>query len=207
MKPKSPFLIFQNFLSPLKCEDIILSLNTTTPDVDKQGRGIASIRHNKKSEKIIFDRVEPLIDTFEQHYNIEYKGFERPTFEWYVEGIDEGWRSANSEYLRDKWVRVRDRDLTGVIFLMDYQDRPPFDVDFEVCGGKLEFAQHQFGFNPERGTMIVFPSGPHFLHRTAPIQAGDLFQVRFHIAAQTPFLYQPSDFPGDYTTWLKPYMS
>ncbi len=202
MVPKSPFLIRQQFLSPLLCEQIILAMNTTTPDYDVQGRGIVSVRHNERAENIVFDKIAPIIPEIESHFGMDYRGFERPAFEWYIEDIDEKWKCGNSEYLRDKWVRVRDRDLTGILFLMDHQDTTPFDVDFEVCGGKLEFPQHQFGFNPERGTMILFPSGPHFLHRTAPVKAGDLFQVRFHIAADSPFLYQPSDFPGDYTTWF-----
>jgi hypothetical protein len=104
-------------------------------------------------------------------------------------------------------VRVRDRDLTAVIFLTDHQDKPPFDPEFEVSGGKLEFPQHGFGFNPERGTMVVFPADPHFLHRTAPVKAGELFQIRLHIATKEPFLYQPDDFPGDFRSWLKPFMS
>ena len=203
MKPKSPFLVYQKYFSPLLCEQIIYALNTTTPDYDAQGRGIVSVRHNKKGEQIVFERVSPLIEEIEAHYNIEYKGFERPAFEWYIEGIEEKWKCGSSEYLREKWVRIRDRDLSGILFLTDHQDKTPFDVDFEVCGGKFEFPQHQFGFNPERGTMIIFPSGPHFLHRTARVDAGDLFQVRFHIAAMAPFHYQPADFPGDYTTWFK----
>jgi hypothetical protein len=206
MQPKSPFLVFQNFLSPLMCENIVDALNVTTPDTDKQGHPIPSYRHNKKYEKEILVRCQDLFELFEDHYNVEYRGFERPTFEWYIEGVKDDWRCGNSEYLRDKWVRTRDRDLTGIIFLSEYQNHVPFDVDFEVCGGKLEFAQHDFGFNPERGTMIIFPAGPHFLHRTGSIEAGDLFQVRFHIATMEPFLYQPRDFPGDFRTWLKPYM-
>ena len=202
MIPKSPFLVRQNFLSPLLCEQIIVAMNPTTPDYDAHGKPLTSIRHNQKAEEMVFDRVSEIVPEMEQHYDIEYRGFERPTFEWYIDGIDEKWKCGNSEYLREKWVRVRDRDLTGILFLMDYQETTPFDIDFEVCGGKLEFPQHQFGFNPERGTLIIFPSGPHFLHRTAPIHAGDLFQVRFHIAAQKPFLYQPSNFPGDYTNWF-----
>ena len=202
MTPKTPFLIFRHLFSPLLCEKLISNLNITTPDYDKQGRGIASIRHNQKNEQIVFDQVSPTIENIEQHYGVEYRGFERPTFEWYVEDIEEKWKCGNSEYLHEKWVRVRDRDLTGIIFLTDHQGTPPFDPDFEVCGGKFEFPQHQFGFEPERGTMIIFPSGPHFLHRTAPVLAGDLFQVRFHISAMEPFLYQPRDFPGDYTTWF-----
>lgn len=206
MKSKSPFLVFQNFLSPLLSETIIDNLNVTTPDTDPQSRPIPSFRHNEKNGKIVFERIEPLLPTIEDHYNVEYRGTEIPTFEWYIEGIKDKYKCGNSEYLRDKWVRVRDRDLTGIIFLTDHQDHIPFDQDFEVCGGKLEFPQHEFGFNPERGTMIIFPADPHFLHHTALIQAGDLFQVRFHIATQRPFIYQPDEFPGGFEQWLDPYI-
>lgn len=203
MTPKSPFYVVQHLISPLACEGIIDRLDVTIPDVDTEGYPLVSYRHNKTCEKIVFEQIEPLIPKFEEYYQFEYKGTERPTFEWYVEGTEDKFRCGNSEYLRGKWVRTRSRDLTGLIFLKDYQDKVPFDEDFEVMGGKVEFPQHDFGFNPERGTMVVFPSGPHFLHRIAPIEAGELFVVRFHIAAQTPYLYQPVDFPGDYTTWFK----
>ncbi len=206
MKPKSPFLVYQNFVSPLLCETIIDAMNVTVPDTDKQGRAIPSIRHNERSEQIVFERIEPILHEIEEHYNVEYRGTEIPFFEWYIEDIDDPFKCGSSEYLREKWVRVRDRDLTGVIFLTDHQDQIPFDQDFEVMGGKLEFPQHGFGFNPERGTMIVFPAGPHFLHHTARIKAGDLFQVKFHIATQRPFLYQPDDFPGTFEQWLDPFI-
>jgi len=51
--------------------------------------------------------------------------------------------------------------------------------------------------------LILFPSEPHFINGTTPIHAGDSFQVRFHVAASEPFLYDPADFPGDYTTWFE----
>jgi hypothetical protein len=189
------------------CEQIIADLDVTVPDTDPQGDPITSIRHSAKHEKGVFERFEPYIEEIEDHYNIEYRGTERPVFEWHVEEGKDDWKCGNSEYLRKKWVRVRDRDLTCVAFMMDHQSQPPFDPNFEVMGGKLEFAQHGFGFQPERGTLVVFPSDPHFLHRTAPVLAGELFQIRFHIAATEPFLYQPTDFPGDFRAWLKPYMS
>lgn len=202
MVPKSPFLVKQQLLSPLMCEKIISALDVTIPDEDKQGKPLVSVRHNKKHEMGVFERIEPLLDEIEEHYDVEYRATERPVFEWYVEDVEDDWKCGNSEYLRKKWVRVRDRDLTGIIFLTDHQDTIPFDPDFEVKGGKLEFPQHRFGFNPERGTMVLFPSDPHFLHRTAPIAAGELFQIRFHIATAEPFLYQPTDFPGDFKNWF-----
>lgn len=205
-KTKSPFLIFQDAVSPLMCEKAIMALNLTIPDIDQQGRTIVSYRHNDLQSKAFFEVIEPLIPQIEQYYNIEYKGTEVPQFEWYSEGVEDKWHCGNSAYLRKQWVRVKDRDLTGIIFLNQYQETPPFDDLFEVCGGKFEFPQHHFSFNPERGTMILFPSTPHFLHRVGEIFAGESIMVKFHIAAQQPFLYDPAEFPGSYETWLTQFM-
>ncbi|MNY65935.1 hypothetical protein D3C86_2032890 [compost metagenome] len=77
-----------------------------------------------------------------------------------------------------------------------------FDPDYEVYGGKLQYPQYKFSFNPQVGTMIVHPAGPHFLHAYAPVVAGDLFYVTFHISSKLPHIYQPKDYPGDFTTWF-----
>jgi hypothetical protein len=137
------------------------------------------------------------------YYQQAYKGTERMQFEWYPEGCTSEFVCENSEFLRQKWLRTKARDFTCILFLSDYQEKIPFEQEFEVYGGKLEFVQHKFGFNPKRGTLIVFPSDPHFINITTPILAGDLFQVRIQIAAKSPYLYNPQDFPGNYTTWFK----
>lgn len=124
-------------------------------------------------------------------------------FEWFPEESKGDFICENSEYLRHKWLRTRQRDLTGIIFLSDYQESLPFEQDYEVYGGKLEFVQHHFSFQPKRGTLIIFPSDPHFINITSKIIAGDLFQVRFHIAATQSYLYNPTVFPGDYSSWFK----
>ena len=107
---------------------------------------------------------------------------------------------------QDKWVRVKDRDITCVLFLSDYQSTPPIDEDYEVYGGKLEFPQHGFGFNAQRGTLIAFPSVPHFINGVASIMAGNLYLARFHIATDSPLLYDHTKFPGTYKDWLREFI-
>ena len=125
-------------------------------------------------------------------------------FEWYPPGASKDVHCENSSFTKaKKWLRHRDRDLSFVLFLSSWQPTVPFDGDFECKGGKLEFPQHNFGFNPERGTLIVFPSSPHFINATAMVEAGELHQVRFHMAGMLPYMYDPSDFPGDYMSWFK----
>lgn len=204
MQHKSPFYVVQELLSPLLCEQIVGLLDFFYPDTDPDDNPVKTVKTNDSAEEIVFDRFEPHIQTIMEHYGTIYRGTEPMTFEWYPQlCLGEQPRCESSAYIKKKWTRIKDRDFTCVIFLSQYQERTPFDSDFEVYGGKLEFPQHDFGFNPQIGTMIVFPSGQNFINDTAPILAGDLYQVRFHVATQIPFVYNPSEFMGDYTTWFE----
>lgn len=204
MNIKSPFVVKQEFLSPLQCEDMVDFIGFTTPDLNREEKPTKTTRTHDFSQELIFSKLEGIIPGLEEHFGIKYSGTEEMSFEWFPQGCDgEKPHCDSCEFLRSKWVKTRNRDLTGIIFLSDYQDSSPFDNEFEVYGGKLEFVQHQFGFNPQRGTLIVFPSDPHFINNTAPVLAGDLYQVRFHIAAKSPIIYDPTDYPGDYRTWFE----
>ncbi len=202
MVPKSPFIVYQEFLSPLMCEEIIDLMDVTLPDVDKNNKPQPSLRHNNKGEEIIFERFKRLFKGVEKYYNVEYRGTEKMLFEWYPQGSTGKLACDSSEYMSKKWVRTKDRDVTSVLFLSDYSEAAAFDSLYEVYGGKLEFPNHNFGFNPERGTLIMFPSSPHFLNAVAPVRVGDSFQVRIHMATRRPFLYQPGDFPGNFLSWF-----
>lgn len=200
---KSPFLVMQDFISAKVCESIVDGLEYYSPDLDDQGNPMKMFRHNETGQDIVYERLQHQIDPIMEYYGTDgYKGTEQMIFEYFAEGTVTEPLCENSNYLRNKWVRTKDRDLTGVLFLSDFNENPPFDNEYEVYGGKLEFPQHGFGFNPQRGTAIIYPSGPHFINATAAITAGDLYQVRFHIATKLPYLYQPVEFPGDYRTWF-----
>lgn len=203
MQSKSPFYIIEEFVSPLLCEEIIDACDFNVPDKDKEGHYIKTTKTCERAESIIYERLLLTLPEIQAHYQFLYKGTERMQFEWYAEEAKGELHSENSEFLRSKWLRCRQRDISAVLFLSDYQEQTPFDGEFEVLGGKLEFPQHQFGFNPQRGTLVFFPSAPHFINLTSEVLAGDLFQARIHIAAQTPYLYNPEQFPGNYTTWFK----
>lgn len=201
---KAPFYIVEEFISPLACETIIDMLDFTIPDTDRQGDVVSSVRRNDQSQGMIYERLLLLFPELQAYFRFIYRGTQPVDFEWCPQGSPGVTvHSENSNFARGKWVRTQARDFTGVLFMNDYQEKIPFEHDYEVYGGKLEFPQHQFGFNPQRGTLIVFPSAPHFINLTTPIYAGDLYQARFHIAAQSPYIYQPRNFPGNYTTWFK----
>ena len=160
---------------------------------------------HETAQELIFERLLPIIPRLEQHYNVKYKGTEQPmVFEWLAEGSKSTPPMCeNSHYVNGKWLRTKHRDLTGVLFLSEFHDTVPFDDDYEVYGGKLEFPQHGFGFNPQRGTLIVYPSDPHFINVTTGVQAGELFQIRLNISTEKALVYQPAEFPGEFSTWLQ----
>lgn len=202
MNPKSPFYVVEEFLSPLLCEEIIEICDFTVPDLDKEGHNVKTMKSNERAEAIIYERLLLLLPEIQAHYQFIYKGTEPIMFEWYPDGCRGNMGAENSTYLRGKWLRTKQRDITGILFLCDYQETIPFEQDYDVYGGKLEFPQHAFGFNPRKGTLILFPSAPHFINITADVHAGDLIQARIQIAAKDPYLYDPQKFPGNYLSWF-----
>lgn len=199
---KSPFYIVEEFLSPLLCEEVIDICGFTIPNTDVEGNYVKTMKSCERAEAIIYERLLLLLPELQAYYQFLYKGTEPVNFEMIPEGSRGEVSCENSNFIRGKWLRTRQRDFTGILFLCDYQDKTPFEQDFEVYGGKLEFPQHHFGFNPRRGTLVVFPSGPHFINNTADIFAGDLYQARIQIAAKDPWLYDPREYPGNYLSWF-----
>lgn len=199
---KSPFYVVPDFLTPKNCEVIVDNLGLYNPDVDSEGNPIRMIRGHEGAEQHIYNKFQYFIPVLEKYYGFEHLGTEPTVFEVYPEGFVPSVQCENSSWVKKKWMRTKDRDFTAVLFLSDYQDKIPFDSDYEVYGGKLEFPQHQFGFNPQRGTLIVYPSDPHFINAIAEVAAGELYIAKFHIAATKPYLYNPAQFPGDYRTWF-----
>ena len=200
--PRTPFVVVQNFISPKQCEMIVDDLGYYEPDKNPDGDPIKMMRQHEPSEKIVYDKFRAMIPTLERYYDFEHRGTEHVSFEFISAGVQPEAVCDNAKWVNKQWVKTKDRDFSAVLFLSDYQDNIPFDNDYEVFGGKLEFLQHQFGFNPERGTLIVYPSGPHFINAFSEVLVGDLYAARFFIAAQEPFLYQPANFPGNYLSWF-----
>lgn len=204
MRHKSPFYVIQEFISPLLCEEIVTLVDFFYPDTDPDDKPVKTIKTNEQGEELIFSRFQSKIIPIMSYYDATYRGTEPMTFEWYPQGCSgDQPRCESSAYIKKKWTRIKDRDFSCVLFLSQYQERIPFDDDFEVFGGKLEFPQHGFGFNPQIGTLVIFPSGPNFINITTPIQAGDLYQARFHVATQPPYVYDSKLFQGDYTSWFE----
>ncbi len=204
---KSPFLIFPEFISPKVCQDIVDRVKVKA-DTDTDGYPIKMERFHAEAQSILFEKFKALIPEITKHYDFEYKGTENLVFQHFPEGMKglaENPHCENSQYLRKKWVKVHPRDITGILWLKDYHDSVPLDPRIEVYGGKLEFPAYNFGLQPQRGMLVLYPAGPHFITATSPVLVGDLDCVRFHIAAEGIWLYQPDKFGGNYNEWFKEY--
>lgn len=188
------------------CEEIVDQLGFFMPDTDKEGHNIPSVKSDADYEAYLFGEYQRVKDTIAAYFDRDHRATAEFQFEWYPEGSKGTQHAENSERAVGKWVRTRDRDITCVLFLSDYQGTPPVDEDYEVYGGKLEFPQHGFGFNAQRGTLIAFPSDPHFINGIAPILVGNLYLTRFHIATDKPLFYDHTKFPGTYRDWLKEFI-
>jgi hypothetical protein len=190
---KSPFIIYRECISPLLCDQIIESYK------DKpRGEYTEEVISNSIKQHILNN-----VQQIEQHYNIIIEGIEIPKIIKVQTNDVTDIVCENSKFLRSKWVQIHHRALTGVVFLNDSNFKPPFDRNTDVFGGKLEFIQHEFGLNSIKGLCVLYPSGPHFVNRFTSPEIGDLHYVKFHIKSTNPFIYQPNDFPGDYTNWFK----
>lgn len=204
---RSPFLVFQEFLSPLHCENIVDDLDLTVPNEDVNGTPQKMVMHHDRLETQIYEKFLDIIPNIEAHFNVEHRATSEIDFTWIPQGSPQGEPVCENSTLlgnsKKTWVKVRDRDFTCVLFLSQYCNSPDFDSLYEAYGGKLEFPTWGFGFNPEIGTMIVYPSAPNFINITSPVHVGDLVIVKFHIATANQFIFNPRDFPGDYKTWFQ----
>jgi hypothetical protein len=203
---KSPFLVYQNFISPKLCDQVLEKIQVNEPTLDDDGFATKMERFNLESQNIIFSKFKTIIPEIEQHYDLKYRGTEEILFQYFpvTNGLAEEPNCANSKFLRKKWVKVKDRDITGILWFKDYNNQVPIDVKTEVYGGKLEFPQYNFSLHPQRGTLILFPAYPHFITAISQILVGELYCARFQVSADQ-WLYHADKFPGTWVEWFKTY--
>lgn len=211
---KGPFLIFEEFISPKICSEIIKTLDIRIPDTDPLGNPISSERTNDYYQHILFSAFqEKCIQPIEERFNVNYSGISEIIFQFYPEYSKAPARvhaCENSKLLRKKWVKVKDVDLTGVLWLKNYNDSVPIDTEFEVYGGKLEFPIYNFSLVPQIGTFVIFPAGPHFINAISPVLVSDLYQVKINISISEKnggiWLYQPEKFGTNWNEWFEEYI-
>lgn len=208
MSYKSPFLIVRNFLSPLKCEEVVEGLRNTLPNTDQRGNPTLTVKGSRLFESRMLPDFKDLLPDFENYYNVETKTTTPFAFEWYPTGYAgekakcDGYQFLGKRGKSAEWIRVKDYDFTVTIFLNDHSDSHNFDERFECRGGKLEFPTHDFGFNPTRGTMVIFPCRPQFINAVGGVQLGDMNMIRFHVITKDDYEYNPEEFKGGYKEWF-----
>lgn len=204
---KSPFYVIEDFISQKTCDYLVQSSGITEPNEDPDGNPLLTAQPmDEHCETLLYNRLREVLPEIEKHFGFETRGVESMEFSWMPQDCGDGQevRCGNAVYARQKWIKNKDRDFTVHLFLSSFNDArdDSFDPDYEVYGGKLQYPQYKFSFNPKVGTMIVHPAGPHFLHAYSPVVAGDLFYVTFHISGVLPHIYQPKDYPGDFRSWF-----
>lgn len=208
---KSPFIVYQDFISPLTCEKIINDVDAE-PNYDENGDAKKIERHCLTWEAPIAESFRDIIPDIESRYNCSYRGLDKPLFQIYPENSKvpaENPGCENSKYIRKKWVMYKDVDLVGFVWLKDYNDSPPLDISSEVYGGKIEFPAFNFSLMPQRGTLVLFPAGPHFITVISPVLVGKLHQIKLNVSIKTKngaqWLYNPSNFSGKWQDWFTDY--
>lgn len=200
MTTKSPFYIIEEFISPAMCEDIIDRLD----NYNINNENVKIVKEHILIETRLYPKVEAILPDLESHFKFSVKGVSPFNFEYYPTG----YRATNtvcenSIFRNGNWQRINNKDFTCILFLNNYQATPPFDDDFEVYGGNLEFINFGMKIHPSRGTLVTFPSGPNFSNVTSHVNFGELTQMRFHITATSIYNYNNSEFPGNYNDWFK----
>lgn len=210
---RSPFFVIDDAISPAKCDLITEHLGIKVPSLDERGRPLKYERLVKDAELVSYlaAPLQEVVGALEDRYEGRIEDLETPLFQQYFESPTvpaEAHGCENSRYVRKKWVRVKNVDLVGYLWLKDYNSGVPLDPRFEVYGGKLEFPAYDFSLLPARGTMVLFPAGPHFITATSPILVGSLEVVKVTIKVHTPggtdWVYDAAKFPGTFTEWFAP---
>lgn len=201
---KSPFFVIQDFISSKKCDEILSQIEVKQPDKDKEGFPLKMERHHDEIENVLFARLKEFIPSIEERYNAKYRGTEKLLFQYFPENSNvpaEKPGCENSKFVKRKWVKYKDVDLTGVLWLKDFNNNVPLDPRTEVYGGKLEFPVYNFSLVPQRGSLVIFPASPHFITAISPILVSSLYQIKFNICISETdgglWFYQPANFPFD----------
>lgn len=183
---------------------IIQGANLVFPDTGERG-------HPKRTvigKKGIADKVIALFSEYEedieQYFDCEFMQFTAPAIHWQPQGcIEEAVKCDNSLLKGGRWSRSNAYDFTCIIFLKDYNDKPDFDPLFECYGGQISFPTHDVILKPQRGTLLVYPSGPNFINSIKPPVAGDNVFLRFNAICEKPYVYDIKKFPRPGNGWFK----
>lgn len=206
---KSPFLVTEHFISPQTCEQLAPCMELAVPQMNDDkvlSYKTTSIEFQDDIEEMLFETIDEskVIEQVEQHYGVTVRDFGQFEYQWYPMDFvgDSVPYSDAYEYHNSKWYRVKDRDFTSILFLNEFNDQSPLDPRYEVFGGKFQMINWNFSFQPQRGTLITFPSCPRFMQAVSPVTIGESHVIKFFIRTTEPYVIDVADFPGSPSTWF-----
>jgi len=211
MTPHSPFYIIEELISPAACERLITKYGLSQPSLDENDKPIKYERLLDESDALQIGRaMEDHRELIEKHYAGLIGKVPPPTFQQYFEDPTkpcEQHGCENAIFLRKKWVKRKEIDLVGFLWLKSFNSSVPIDPRFEVYGAKIEFPAYDFSLMPSRGTLVLFPAGPHFITATSHCMYGSMEQIKIGLPLTAPdgapWLYQPAMFGGTWQDWFK----
>lgn len=198
----SPFMVTEQLMSPLTCEEIIDTFHPEVPMTHDDGSVSSTTISNASLNELVVPYVKALMPLLDEKYGVDIKAIHSISLDWIPQGAVKEPVCESSEFISGNWVKHQLIDFTSIIFLTSFNDNPPFDDEFECNGGCLEFINHKFNVKPSRGDCITYPSDPRFANANSKVLNGDCFQLRVNYAATTPYVYNPKEFPGNYLTWF-----
>ena len=152
---RKPSLIFEEFLSPLKCKD--------------------SSKLEYTSHKL--SSILPII---ENHYDVKIIETIQPYTSNSILPICD-----NSYLKNGKWFTRNQYSFTGYIPLSNYSKDIPFDEESEVYGGELIFPNYGIKITPSIGNLLIFPSCPNFLHYHEKPLIGYFEYIKFFLIVES----------------------
>lgn len=203
--PKSPFLVIEDFINPDDCDGVIAEFPFGAPTRNEHTNAFEKTElMSPFVTSLIEDQLVlqgPIINSY---FNVELDDLRSVTCERYPSG----WKTpvaAPEGHAKglNGWIKTADVDLFGVVFLTQaFSHAETFDPNFNVMGGNFEFPNFQFGFKPEPGTLVVYPSAPNFASAITAVKLGELYMLRIRMSTRVPYTYQPHMFPGKFTDWF-----
>lgn len=207
---RSPFYIQEDFISPLRCEQLIEKFALKVPDRNAEG---APLKHHRvipsDSCGDVRSELAAITPIIEQRYDGVFSAEPMLQFQQYFENPKvpaEPHMVDGFTYQRKKWTKMKNINLVGIVWLKSYHSSVPLDPRYETYGGKLEFPSYNFSLTPVRGTLVVFPATEHFVNATSHVLLGSLEQIKITIPLQqedgSPWRYIPANYPGSFQEWF-----
>lgn len=205
---QSPFYVVEEFISPSFCEVLVDELALTYPSFDETNQ---PVKYERLVPPPLAQGVSAALDEHLSGIETRYRGtVERVNmkFQQHWENLKRPAAALSGgawKYNRKKWSKMSDFDLIGFLWLKDFQSSTPLDPRFEVYGGKLEFPAFNFSLVPVRGTLVVFPAVPNFMHAISHVMYGSIEQIILTIKLSNngqAWEYKSELYPGEYKEWF-----